>query len=158
LNFVIRQIYTALGLGLAPMASGTFGTLMGIPLYFLLRRLGLPLYILGTLIVFFVGWWASNKAEIELANHDDHRVVVDEVLGYLVTMIFIPSQLPLPYAWIWGFFLFRLYDIWKPGPAGWIDRNTPGGLGVMLDDAVAGVYAWATMYALGFLWSYCFSG
>ncbi|MDR2199917.1 MAG: phosphatidylglycerophosphatase A [Deltaproteobacteria bacterium] len=151
-NFLIRQTYTCCGLGLAPVASGTFGTLMGIPLYFLLRPLGLPLYLLGTAVVFFGGWWVCERAEKDLGTHDDHRVVIDEVLGYLVTMIAIPGQRPLPLAFVWGFFLFRFYDILKPGPAGWIDRNTPGGLGVMLDDLVAGVFAWATMYLLGWLW------
>ncbi|MDR2339108.1 MAG: phosphatidylglycerophosphatase A [Deltaproteobacteria bacterium] len=151
-NFLIRQLYTCFGLGLAPIAPGTFGTLLGIPLWFLLRRLSLPLYLLCTAAVFFIGWWACNRAEADLGTHDDHRVVIDEVLGYLVTMAMIPTQHELPWSWVWGFFLFRFYDILKPGPAGWIDRNTPGGLGVMLDDAVAGVFAWATMYGLGYLW------
>jgi phosphatidylglycerophosphatase A len=152
-NFVIRQLYTCFGLGLAPIAPGTFGTLLGIPLWFLLRRLSLPLYLLATLAFFLVSWWLCNRAEIDLGTHDDHRVVIDEVLGYLVTMAFVPTQHALPYSWVWGFFLFRLFDIWKPGPVGWIDRNTPGGFGVMLDDAVAGVFAWAAMYLLGLLWA-----
>ncbi|MDR2406413.1 MAG: phosphatidylglycerophosphatase A [Deltaproteobacteria bacterium] len=152
-NFLIRQFYTCFGLGLAPVASGTFGTLLGIPLYFLFRRFGLPIYILATLAVFFSGWWACNRAETDLGTHDDHRVVIDEVLGYLVTMTSsIPPEKQLPFAWVWGFFLFRLFDIWKPGPAGWVDRNTPGGLGVMLDDAVAGVFALVTMYVLTLIW------
>jgi phosphatidylglycerophosphatase A len=151
-NFLIRQYYTCFGLGLAPIASGTFGTLLGIPLYLLLKRLGLPLYVLATLIVFFTGWWACSRAESDLGTHDDHRVVIDEVLGYLVTMLIIPSVRVIPLDWVWGFFLFRFYDIFKPGPAGWIDRSTPGGLGVMLDDAVAGVYAWVTLFLLDLLW------
>ena len=148
-KFLMRQLYTCCGLGLVPKAPGTFGTLMGIPLYFLLVKVwpgSLLAYALGTIIVFFVGWKACAYAEKDLNAHDDKRVVIDEVLGYLVAMFPIPFATPLPLAFVWGFLLFRFYDIAKPGPVGWIDRNTPGGLGVMLDDAVAGAFAWATMF------------
>ncbi|MDR1165601.1 MAG: phosphatidylglycerophosphatase A [Deltaproteobacteria bacterium] len=155
-NFIIRQIYTCFGLGLMPKAPGTFGTLLGIPLYFLFVRLGWEWYVAGTLFVFFLGWWASNRAEVDLDSHDDHRAVIDEVLGYLVTMVPLPHVSVLPCAFIWGFFLFRFFDILKPGPIGWIDREVSGGFGVMFDDFVAGIFAWVTMFLMGLLYSAAF--
>jgi phosphatidylglycerophosphatase A len=148
-NFFMRQLYTCCGLGLIPKAPGTFGTLMGIPIYFLLIKVwegDLAAYVIGTLLVFFVGWLASAYAEKDLGGHDDKRVVIDEVLGYLIAMFPLPLAAPLPLAFVWGFLLFRFYDILKPGPVGWIDRKVPGGLGVMLDDALAGIFAWITMF------------
>jgi phosphatidylglycerophosphatase A len=157
----MRTLYSCFGLGYAPVASGTFGTLLGIPIYFLLIKVwdaDWRVYALGTLIVFFVGWWASAYGEVDLNTHDSKKVVIDEVLGYLVTMFPLPLIVmdTLPQPWIWGFFLFRFYDIWKPGPAGYVDRNTPGGFGVMLDDAIAGVFAWVTMLLLSLIWSHIF--
>ncbi|MDR2349739.1 MAG: phosphatidylglycerophosphatase A [Deltaproteobacteria bacterium] len=150
-DFLIRQLYTCCGLGLIPKAPGTFGTLMGIPLYFLVLKLwpgNLWVYLAAVAIVFFVGWWACERAEKDFGKHDDKRVVIDEALGYLVTMFPIPFVQPLPLAFVWGFLLFRFYDIAKPGPVGAIDRKTPGGLGVMADDLVAGIFAWATMFVI----------
>jgi phosphatidylglycerophosphatase A len=140
---VIRQIYTACGLGLIPKAPGTFGTLLGIPLFFLFQLGSWKIYLAATLLIFFIGWWASCQGEIDYGQHDDSRIVIDEVLGYLVTMFMVPQVLPLGF--IWGFVLFRLFDIWKPGPIGYLDRHCPGGLGVMLDDALAGIFAWVTL-------------
>lgn len=133
-----RVIYTGLGLGLAPKAPGTFGTLLGIPLYLALKPLGWPLYLLGTIAVFGLGCWAGSKAEADLDRHDAPEVVIDEVAGYLVTMFMAPA---LPWAWLWGFVFFRLFDILKPWPVSWADRRVAGSLGVMLDDVLAGVYA-----------------
>jgi phosphatidylglycerophosphatase A len=144
-----RQIYTVLGLGLLPKAPGTWGTLFGIPLYFLLSRFGWKAYLGGTLAVFLIGWWASARAERDFGRHDDSRVVVDEVLGYLVTMFLAPA---LPWAFLWGFALFRIFDIAKPGPVGWADRKCPGGLGVMLDDLLAGIFAWASLQLIGVIY------
>jgi phosphatidylglycerophosphatase A len=125
---------------------------------------GWKLYAAGTLAVFLVGWWACARGEADLGGHDDGRMVIDEVLGYLVTMFPLPGAFPLPsgfpaesagplpLSWAWGFALFRLFDIWKPWPVGAIDRRTPGGLGVMLDDAAAGILAWAALQLLGLAW------
>lgn len=139
-----RLIYLALGLGLAPKMPGTFGTLMGLPLYWLMSGFSWPCYLLGCLAVFFIGWWASQQAEKDLGRHDAPEVVIDEVAGYLVTMFLAP---PLPWAMLWGFVFFRFFDIVKPWPVSWADEKVPGGLGVMLDDILAGVYAWMAMQA-----------
>jgi len=137
-----RVIYTGLGLGLAPKAPGTFGTLLGLPLYFLMIRWGWPLYLLGTVFICGLGLWAGNRAEFDLDRHDAPEVVIDEVAGYLVTMFLAPA---LPWIWVWGFVFFRLFDILKPWPVSWADRRLAGSLGVMLDDVLAGVYAWLAL-------------
>jgi phosphatidylglycerophosphatase A len=121
---------------------------MGIPFYFLLNLGHWSVYLGGVAIVFFVGWWASAIAEKDYGQHDDKRVVIDEVFGYLVTMF--PSPFPLPWwGFVWGFLLFRFFDIFKFGPVKWIDQKVPGGLGVMLDDGLAGVFAWVIMLLIG---------
>lgn len=133
-----RLIYTGLGLGLAPKAPGTFGTLLGLPLWWLCSGLAWPLLLAVTLGVFLLGWWAAGKAESDLGRHDAPEVVIDEVAGYLVTMFLAP---PLPGVMLWGFVFFRLFDILKPWPVGWADRKLPGAFGVMMDDVLAGIYA-----------------
>ncbi|MDR1037189.1 MAG: phosphatidylglycerophosphatase A [Deltaproteobacteria bacterium] len=153
----VRLLYTWFGLGYIPKAPGTFGTIGAIPLYFLIMWLsdrgigplgGWRLYALATALVFLVGWWACDRGEADFGGHDDKRMVIDEVLGYLVTMFPIFTADPVPHSWLVGFALFRIFDIWKPGPVGIIDQNTPGGLGVMLDDAMAGVLAWCGLQLL----------
>lgn len=133
-----RLIYTGLGLGLAPKAPGTLGTLLGLPLWWVCRSLAWPLYLAVTLGVFLLGCWAAHKAESDLGRHDAPEVVIDEVAGYLVTMFLAP---PLPGVMLWGFVFFRLFDILKPWPVGWADRKLPGAFGVMMDDVLAGIYA-----------------
>lgn len=144
-----RLIYTGLGLGLAPKAPGTFGTLLGIPLYWLLTDLGWAGYLAITAVVSGSGWWAAHKAEADLGRHDAPEVVIDEVAGYLITMFLAPN---LPWAWVWGFLFFRLFDILKPWPVSWADQKVPGGLGVMLDDLLAGAYAWLALRSLHLVW------
>ncbi len=143
-----RLVYTGLGLGLAPKAPGTFGTLLGIPVFWLARGLAWPLYLALTLFVFVLGCWAARRAEADLGQHDAGQVVIDEVAGYLVTMFMAPN---LPWVWLWGFVLFRLFDIAKPWPVRWADNKIPGALGVMVDDVLAGLYAWAALRLLSWL-------
>ena len=137
-----RLIYTGLGLGLAPRAPGTFGTLLGLPLFWLLADSSWPLYLGAVFLLFGLGCWAARRAELELGRHDAPEVVIDEVVGYLVTMFLAPA---LPGAMIWGFVFFRLFDILKPWPVSWADRRLSGSLGVMLDDVLAGIYAWFSL-------------
>ena len=143
-----RLIYTGLGLGLAPKAPGTFGTILGLPLYWLFYHLGWPLYLLGLSAIFAVGWWASMKAEADLGRHDAPEVVIDEVAGYLTTMFLVPLSLS---AMVLGFLFFRLFDILKPWPVSWADQKVPGAFGVMLDDILAGIYACLSVHLTLFL-------
>lgn len=126
------------GSGLAPFAPGTFGTLAAVPLYLLLAQLSLPVYLLLVVLSFIFGVWICGRAGDDLGVHDHGGIVWDEFVGLWITLIAAPA------GWGWivvGFLLFRLFDIWKPWPIGWADRQVSGGLGVMLDDVIAGIYA-----------------
>ncbi len=126
------------GLGAAPFAPGTFGTLLGIPLYLLLAQLPLTGYLAALVVLFLAGVVVCRVTARALGVHDHPAIVFDEVVGFLVTMTLAPSG---AWAIATGFALFRLFDIWKPWPIRGIDRRVHGGLGIMLDDVLAGVYA-----------------
>ncbi len=127
------------GSGLSPVAPGTCGTLVAVPLYLLLVLLPWPFYAAAVAVLFFIGVWASERMVRALGWQDPQAVVVDEMVGYWITMLAAPA---LHWHWIaLGFVLFRLFDITKPWPIGPVDRVVKGGLGTMLDDALAGVYA-----------------
>lgn len=126
------------GSGLTPFAPGTFGSLMAIPLYLLMMKLSLVPYLIVVAIVCLVGIWICDKSSKLLGVHDHGGIVWDEFAGFFITMIAAPA------GWIWiaiGFALFRLFDIWKPWPISLLDKKIDGGLGIMIDDIVAGVYA-----------------
>lgn len=123
--------------GFSPIASGTVGTLIGVGIYFLLPRHSPALYLFITLLFFLAGWWLSEKAETIFGQKDSGRIVIDEIVGFFMAMFLIPAR----WEWIFlGFLLFRLFDILKTPPARQCEELS-GGLGVMADDIVAGVYA-----------------
>ena len=124
--------------GYFPWGPGTAGTLLGIPVYLLFSTFPAPLYLLSTAALFFLACWAAARAEEILGRKDSPVIVIDEVVGFLITMALIP---PTPAAVTGGFLFFRLFDIIKISPAGAIDQRMKGGLAVVLDDAVVGVYA-----------------
>jgi len=145
MNFFVKLLATWGGSGYSPFASGTVGTLAAIPFYLCLAGLPLPLYLLTLTAFFFLACWVSGKAEIIFQEKDSGKIVIDEVIGYLVTM----TAIPLDWRYIVaGFFLFRLFDIVKPPPASWFDRKLKNGYGVVLDDVAAGVYAWLCLFIL----------
>ena len=126
------------GSGLAPKAPGTFGTLAAIPLYLLLSPLSAWLYGLIVLLAFVLGVYLCGKTADDLGVHDHPGIVWDEFVGFWITMFMAPS------GWFWlliGFFLFRLFDIWKPWPIKVLDQKMETGLGIMADDVLAGIYA-----------------
>lgn len=133
------------GSGLAKKAPGTFGTLAAIPVYWLLAQLPFWLYSAATIVVIFAGIWICQYAADKLGVHDFGGIVWDEVAGYLVTLWLVPFSWPAVVA---GFVLFRIFDIFKPWPIGLIDRQLHGGLGIMMDDILAGIYAWAVLFGL----------
>lgn len=129
------------GLGLAPKAPGTFGTLLGIPLLFLMPS-NLLLYLLVLVVLFAFGVWCCDECARYLGVHDHGAIVWDEVVGYLITMM----ALPLTWQWILaGFIVFRIFDIAKPWPISWVDRQVKGGMGIMVDDVLAGAFAGITL-------------
>lgn len=127
-----------LGSGLMPIAPGTWGTLMAIPLYLLIANQSIWTYLSLILAAFLLGVWVSEKVSHELEVQDYSGIVWDEIVGYLLTM----TMVPVGFFWmISGFFLFRLFDIWKPMPIALIDEHVKGGLGIMLDDVFAAIPA-----------------
>ena len=138
LRKLILLISSNAGLGYAPIASGTFGTLAGIPCFYYLSRLDPPLQLLSLMAILFLSFWASEEAGKIYNEADDGRIVIDELIGYLITVAFLPFSWPTA---LIGFLWFRFFDILKPPPANWFDREMKNGVGVTLDDVVAGVYA-----------------
>lgn len=137
------------GSGLAPKAPGTFGTLAAMPLWYLLTFLPWWAFLLATLLVIAVGPWLCGQTSRDLGVHDHGGIVWDEFAGLLVT--FIPLALvgaaPTVAVAVTGFVLFRIFDVLKPWPIGWLDRRVHGGTGIMVDDLLAGVYAGVLLYA-----------
>ncbi|TAK73542.1 MAG: phosphatidylglycerophosphatase A [Gammaproteobacteria bacterium] len=126
------------GSGTLPIAPGTFGTLMAIPFYLLFQSLPLPLYLLFVLLFTALSCWICERVSREIQVHDHPGMCIDEFAGFFVTMI------NAPHGWLWillGFLLFRLFDIWKPWPIRDIDKKMHNGIGIVLDDIVAGLYA-----------------
>ena len=131
-------ISTGLYTGYFPLAPGTWGSLLGLLVAISVGTLPIFLQILFVLLLAIVGYWASSHA-IQIFHHSDpSKVVIDEVVGILITLIGIPVT---GYWFTIGFLLFRLFDILKPAPAKYADQKIKGGLGIMLDDIVAGIYA-----------------
>jgi phosphatidylglycerophosphatase A len=131
--------------GFFPIAPGTAGSLAALALFAFVRWVGLPAFELGMIVaVFVVGVWAAGQTELALEQKDPGPIVIDEVLGMLVTLALLPLSMAGVVA---GFVLFRFYDVVKPYPAARLE-HLHGGMGVMLDDAVAGVYAYVTLRLL----------
>lgn len=136
------------GSGLVPVAPGTAGTLVAIPLYCLVQDLSLVVYLGVTLVVTLLGIWICDVTAKNLGVHDHSGIVWDEIAGYLITMIAAPP------GWEWvvvGFLLFRFFDVLKPWPISWLDRQVHGGLGIMLDDVAAGLMSLMVLQVLAAL-------
>lgn len=141
----VHLLAFGLGAGAVPKVPGTAGTLLAVPLYLLIQPLGSFGYLLVLAVVFLVGIYLCDRTSRDLGVHDHSGIVWDEILGYLVSMWLAPP------GWVWvllGFLLFRVFDILKPWPIGWLDRRVAGGLGIMLDDLAAGVFALAVLQLL----------
>ena len=124
--------------GYLPKAPGTWGSLVGVLLVFLLHALSLQTYLSVVAGLFIVGSFVAGEAEKILDDRDPGVVVIDEIVGMLITMIAVPVT---PLTMALGFILFRVFDIAKPFPVNFFDQHFHGGLGIMLDDVVAGIYS-----------------
>lgn len=134
-----------LGSGAAPYAPGTAGTMAAVALYLPLSLLPLDIYLLLLIAAFALGIHLCGRAGEAMGKHDHGGIVWDEFVGYWITMTAAPS------GWQWlvlGFLLFRFFDVVKPFPIRLLDQRMSGGLGVMLDDALAGTYAWLCLQLL----------
>ena len=136
LNTLAVAIATSLGVGYVPFAPGTFGSLAGLALWAILPSSPWAALI-AIVIVFVVGAWSAGVTERHFGSTDPGPVVIDEVLGMLITLFLVPVGWP---GVAIGFLLFRAFDVIKPFPADRLER-LHGGIGVMADDAMAAVYA-----------------
>ena len=138
----IHFLALGFGSGLAPKAPGTFGTLAAVPLFLLLFGLSDLIYVSLVTLMSVAGIYICGKAAKDAGVHDHGAIVWDESVGVLITMFLMPLTWQTV---IVGFALFRFFDILKPWPISYLDKNCHGGLGIMLDDIVAGIAAWACM-------------
>ena len=134
----ILVLATGFGVGYSSIVPGTLGTLVALPIYYFLSEIPSPLYEITLVGFFFLSVWISENAERFFRKKDDRRIVIDEIMGFLITMLWIPKTVPFI---IIGFFLFRFFDILKPFPIRRLEKGLKGGYGVVLDDVVAGIYA-----------------
>lgn len=145
-SFLARAIATAGGAGYSPVAPGTCGTLVAVPIAWMCRGTDTLTYLGVAMLVILVGIAAAHRADQVWRAHDSQRIVIDEVAGYLLTVALVDRSS----GWVLaaGFVVFRALDILKPPPIRWVDQHVGGGVGVMLDDVAAGVVGAAIMVAL----------
>ncbi len=124
--------------GHIPIASGTFGSLVGIPIVYAVSKLNWHLAMILCVVIILGAVWVAHMAEQLLNAKDPGCIVIDEIAGMCVTMLGIPLTLSTGVA---GFFLFRVFDVIKPPPARQLERRLKGGWGVVMDDVAAGVMA-----------------
>ncbi len=144
----MHQIATLFGIGHMRPAPGTWGSLAALPLALVVLWVGGPWALVAATFAVIVAGYVATAAEITIADPDPGHVVIDEVAGQWVALFpvaFGAAQAGVPVTalwpgWVAAFFLFRLFDIWKPGPVGWADRQK-GAHGVMMDDLIAGLFA-----------------
>ena len=131
------------GSGLSPKAPGTVGTIASIPIWLSLAEQPLLFQSSFLAATFFIGIYFCDKTGKDLGVQDHGAIVWDEFVGFWLTMMFAPAG----FLWLLvGFCLFRLFDIWKPWPINYLDKHVHGGLGVMLDDVLAGIFAGLLLY------------
>ena len=138
------------GSGLLPIMPGTYATIVAIPIFLVLQSMGWVIYAIATVLITLFGVWLSEKVSKDIGIHDYPGMNFDEIVGYLVTMFLAPK------GWIWillGFGLFRLFDILKPWPINWVDKNVKGGVGVILDDVMAGILSFIVIQIAVFVFN-----
>ena len=134
----IHFLACGFGFGAIPWAPGTMGTIAAIPLFYLVANLSLWSYLILVVVLFTVGCWLCDITARDFGVHDHSGIVWDEIVGLLITLW------GFPIAWSWvliGFLLFRVFDIWKPFPINKLDEQLGGGVGIMVDYVLAGLYA-----------------
>tara|TARA_B100000809_G_C15063764_1_gene503411 strand:+ start:130 stop:585 length:456 start_codon:yes stop_codon:yes gene_type:complete len=136
------------GIGFIPIASGTFGSLAGLLIGYILYLINFNLFFIIIPLLFIFGVIASNTYQKQTGEKDSSVIVIDEVVGQLIAMIFVVDNLTLV---LCSFIIFRIFDIFKPWPASYADKKMDGGLGVMLDDVFAGIYAAILIYLIGYI-------
>ncbi|MGR5141747.1 phosphatidylglycerophosphatase A [Photobacterium sp. DNB23_23_1] len=138
---------TGFGSGLSPVIPGTMGTVAAIPLYLLMAQLPFTAYLVIIVVAALIGITICQKTSDDMGAHDHGSIVWDEFVGFWITMAIAPVV-----SWQWvlaGFVLFRFFDMVKPWPISWLDKHVHGGLGIMVDDILAGFMAMIALWGLG---------
>ena len=135
---LIVALATGLYSGKIPFAPGTWGSAFALIPWYFCRGLSLVNYLIVLAVIFVVGFLTSGSAEKILDRPDPGCIVIDEILGMFITLTLAPNH---PVAWLLGFMLFRIFDVLKPFPVSWFDTHLHGGIGIMMDDVMAGIYA-----------------
>jgi phosphatidylglycerophosphatase A len=140
-RLIIRSIATGCGTGYLPLAPGTWGSLAAVLLFILIHQISVPyqfaVHLFITFVLFPVAWFTAGRVAEEDGVQDPSSVVIDEMFGQSLCLLWVPY---ISLYWVFGFALFRFFDIVKPFPAKQSER-LPGGLGIVMDDLVAGLYA-----------------
>ncbi len=144
----LHLLATGLGAGASPVAPGTMGTLVAIPIYVWAASLSTEGYALFVLLLAVMGIGLCHKTAKDWGVHDHASIVWDEIVGYLITLF----AMPIHWGWmLLGFGVFRFFDIVKPWPIRWVDRRVTGGFGIMLDDVLAGLASCLVLHGLASL-------
>ena len=136
------------GIGFIPFASGTFGSLAGLIIGYVLNLINYNLLFIIIPMLFILGVIASNTYQKQTGEKDSSVIVIDEVVGQLIAMMFVMDDFVLVFI---SFIIFRLFDIYKPWPASYADKKMTGGFGVMLDDVFAGIYTSIFIFLISYL-------
>ncbi len=136
------------GIGFIPFASGTFGSLAGLIIGYVLNLINYNLLFIIIPMLFILGVIASNTYQKQTGEKDSSVIVIDEVVGQLIAMMFVMDDYVLVFI---SFIIFRLFDIYKPWPASYADKKMTGGFGVMLDDVFAGIYTAIFIFLISYL-------
>ena len=136
------------GSGLSPFAPGTCGTLIAIPITLFVMQFGFAVHLAFAILASAVGIYICGESARRLGVHDHSGIVWDEITGFAITMLAAPGSF---YWVVAGFALFRLFDIWKPWPIREADHSLHGGLGIMLDDVIAGLFAAAILLGIRYI-------
>lgn len=142
---IILFFATGFGAGYSPLASGTVGSLVALPLIWFLKDLAPLPFLITLLTLTFLSVWISTFAEAIFQQKDSGKIVIDEIVGMLFSLAFIPWSGTTV---LTGFLLFRLFDVWKPFPARLCQDKLPSGWGIVMDDVVAGIYANLVLHIL----------
>jgi phosphatidylglycerophosphatase A len=148
MNWLIMAVATGGFIGKMPKAPGTWGSAVAFLPWLLLRKLSLPAYLAWLAALFIIGFLAAGSAEKLLDQADPGCIVIDEIVGMLIALILVPAN---PILLLLAFVLFRVFDILKPFPVSWFDRHIHGGMGIMLDDVMAGIYTLICLQIIGML-------
>ena len=135
---------TWFGVGLIRPAPGTWGSLAAILIWYFAEFLHSSIYIILPIFILF-SWLVCSQASKDSDSKDHSAIVIDEVAGMFVALSFVTHEIII---YLWTFLLFRLFDIWKPWPISLADKNVEGGLGILLDDLIAGLFAGGIIYAI----------